>query len=331
MEQETVALEKKVDDFLGIFQKGEALTRELLKQNEMLRYKVAQLESGPRHPDSLCAEHRSAFEQRLHELEQEKRELLEKFSKAEEEKKEIANRCVAVEMENQNLTGLFVSNYQLHSARLNELEEEKRTLLEKYRRVEEENMEFANRYVEVETENHNLANLYVASYQLHSTLDFNECLKIILEIVTNLIGAEEFSVMLLDEKTNELSIAVQEGMGSGTRPGIRVGNGIIGGAAKSGDAYYREGNPSDVSGIDYEHPLICIPLMIKEHVIGVIAIYKLFIQKTELTAADYELFSMLAGHAATAVFSSQLYSHSKRKLSTIQGFLDVLMDKPAAA
>jgi len=278
MEQETVALEKKVDDFLGIFQKGEALTRELLKQNEMLRYKVAQLESVPRHPESLSAEYRSAIEQRLHEL-----------------------------------------------------EEEKRDLLEKYRKVEEENQEFANRYVEVEIENHNLANLYVASYQLHSTLDFNECLKIILEIVTNLIGAEEFSVMLVNEKTNELSIVEQEGMGSGTRPGIRVGNGIIGGAAKSGDAYYREGNPCDVSGIDYEHPLICIPLMIKEQVIGVIVIYKLFIQKTELTAADYELFSMLAGHAATAVFSSQLYSQSKRKLSTIQGFLDVLMDKPSAA
>jgi nitrate/nitrite-specific signal transduction histidine kinase len=277
MEQESVALEKKVDEFLGIFQKGEALTRELLKQNEMLRYRVAQLESVPRHPESLSAEHRSAMEQRLHEL-----------------------------------------------------EEEKRALLEKYRKVEEENMEFANRYVEVETENHNLANLYVASYQLHSTLDFSECLQIILEIVMNLVGAEEFSVMLVNEKTNELSIAVQEGMGSNTRPNIRVGDGIVGGAAKSGDAYYREGNPSDVSGVDYEHPLICIPLMIKEHVIGVIVIYKLLIQKKELTAADYELFSMLAGHAATAVFSSQMYSQSKRKLSTIQGFIDVLLDKPTA-
>ena len=82
--------------------------------------------------------------------------------------------------------------------------------------------------------------------------------------------------------------------------------------------------------MNYEHPLICIPLKIKEHVIGVIAIYKLLVQKPELTAVDYELFSMLAGHAATAVFSSQLYSHSERKLSTIQSFLDLLKDQAGA-
>jgi hypothetical protein len=36
------------------------------------------------------------------------------------------------------------------------------------------------------------------------------------------------------------------------------------------------------------------------------------------------LFGMLAGHAATALYSSNLYSHSERKLSTIQSFLDLL-------
>ena len=60
--------------------------------------------------------------------------------------------------------------------------------------MEEENRRFADRYVEIEEENNNLANLYVASYQLHSTLDVDEVLKIILEIVINLVGAEVFGV-----------------------------------------------------------------------------------------------------------------------------------------
>ena len=42
----------------------------------------------------------------------------------------------------------------------------------RYRKVEEENKEFADRYIEIEEQNNNLANLYVASYQLHSTLDY---------------------------------------------------------------------------------------------------------------------------------------------------------------
>jgi transcriptional regulator with GAF, ATPase, and Fis domain len=274
---EDSALSKKVEDFMNVFRKGEEFTQELLKQNEMLRLKLAQLESGVRHLGPVGGAHQS----------------------------ELATRLQA-------------------------LEDENKALLEKFHIVEEENKDFANRYVEVEAENNNLANLYVASYQLHSTLDFNESLKIILEIVMNLIGAEEFSIMMLDEKTNELAIVAQEGMGPEARAGIRLGHGIIGTSAKSGEAYYRKGNPSDLSGVDYEHPLICIPLKIKEHVIGVIAIYKMLVQKPELTAVDYELFSMLGGHAATAVFSSQLYSHSERKLSTIQSFLDLLKDNAGA-
>ena len=37
-----------------------------------------------------------------------------------------------------------------------------------------------------------------------------------------------------------------------------------------------------------------------------------------------ELFTLLAGHAATAILASKLYSQSERKLNTIQGFIDLL-------
>ncbi len=278
MDPEGSAISKKVEDFLNVFRKGEEFTQELLKENEKLRFKIAQLETRPQ------PSHR-------------------------EDGGQVSSLAEKIRL----------------------LEEENSALLDKFRLVEEENKDFANRYVEVEAENNNLANLYVASYQLHSTLDFSESLKIILEIVMNLIGAEEFSIFMLDEKTNELSIVAQEGMGPEARSGIRLGQGIIGTAAKTGEAYYRQGDPTELSGVDYDHPLICIPLKIKEHVIGAIVIYKLLIQKPELTGVDYELFSMLAGHAATALFSSQLYSHSERKLTTIQSFLDLLKDKKSSS
>ena len=78
--------------------------------------------------------------------------------------------------------------------------------------VEEENRHFADRYVEIEEENNNLANLYVASYQLHSTLDLDEVLKIVIEIVINLIGAEVFAIYLLDGKDEELQVVAAEGV-----------------------------------------------------------------------------------------------------------------------
>ncbi len=202
------------------------------------------------------------------------------------------------------------------------LEQEKEAILDQIRVVEEENQNFANRYVEIEEENNMLANLYIASYQLHSTLDFKEVLKIILEIVINLIGAEEFGVLLLDEKTNHLEPVACEGLVKSELPSIAVGKGIIGESVESGENYFID----SMEGYerDFEKPIVCIPLKIKEHVIGVITIYKLLTQKDEFNDVDYELFTLLAGHAATAVFSSRMYSDSERKLSTIQGFIDLL-------
>lgn len=206
--------------------------------------------------------------------------------------------------------------------RIEELELEKDQILNRIKHIEAENQDFANRYVEIEEENNNLANLYIASYQLHSTLDFREVLQIITEIIINLIGAEEFALLLVDEKTNELEPVASEGIPRDEVPKVKIGKGLIGEMAKTGENYFIE----DAEGYvrDLTHPMVCIPLKIKEHVIGVIVIYKLLLQKTSFAEVDYELFTLLAGHAATAIFSSKLYSESERKLSTIQGFIDLL-------
>lgn len=208
--------------------------------------------------------------------------------------------------------------------KVEELEREKKELQAIFQKVEEENKDFAQRYVDVEEQNNNLANLYVASYQLHSTLDFQEVVNIVTEIIINLVGAETFSIMLLDEKTNELGVIASEGFDDENKfPSFSIGNGIIGGVAKTGEPYYiNQAEPG--YKVDASHPIASIPLKIKENVIGVINIYKLLVQKDAFTAVDYELFSLLAAHAATSIFSSKLYSQSERKLTTIQGFLDLL-------
>lgn len=206
--------------------------------------------------------------------------------------------------------------------RVEELEREKEEILGRIRQIEAENNDFATRYVEIEEENNNLANLYIASYQLHSTLDYQEVLQIITEIIINLIGAEEFAVMLLDEKTEVLSAVAAEGAALAALPTVRLGEGLIGSIASTGDNYFVEDPASYVH--DPLHPMVCIPLKIKDHVIGVIVIYKLLVQKTTFVQVDYELFTLLAGHAATAIFSARLYAQSERKLSTMQGFINLL-------
>jgi len=263
---------KKGQEFFQMFLKAKEFTEELMRENERLRFKVANLQTSGAGPAGLGG----PSEDRVRELTVQIREL---------------------------------------EARLAELEA-------RYRKVEEENKEFADRYIEIEEQNNNLANLYVASYQLHSTLDYREVLRIVQEIVINLIGAEAFHVLMVSEKTGQLDVESSEGQ---TAPvaSVTVGDGLIGKAAKSGENYfaaqvaYREPAP-------FDQPLAVIPLKIKDSVIGVISINKLLVQKTQFTTMDYELFTLLAGHAATAIFSAKLYSTSARKLTTLQGFLDML-------
>jgi nitrate/nitrite-specific signal transduction histidine kinase len=260
---------RKSQDFFSIFTKAKDFTEELLKENERLRFRIAQLESAPA---PAATGDTGSMAQRIKELE----------------------------------------------AKLQDVEA-------RFKRVEAENKEFADRYLEIEEQNNNLANLYVASYQLHSTLDYKEVIRIVQEIVINLIGAEAFHILILNDKTGQLEVERSEGQDAPPGP-IPLGQGKIGGAAASGENYFADQVATKVA-TPFDEPLAVIPLKIKETVIGVIAINKLLVQKTAFTPMDYELFTLLAGHAATAIFSSKLYSLSARKLTTLQGFLDMMKQK----
>jgi len=213
------------------------------------------------------------------------------------------------------------SEYQKEIANL---KKELEALKKRYLEIEEENIDFARQYLQVEEQNNNLANLYIASYQLHSTLDFGEVIQIIIEIIINLIGAEKFSIFLLDERKQELGGVAVEGMESDLARHIILGQGIIGSAAEKGEIYMAEAEKIEEC-YRQNRPIACVPLMIKKHLIGIIVIYKLLVQKKQgFSNIDYELFSLLAGHAATAIYSSKLYSNVERKLNTIESFMELL-------
>jgi hypothetical protein len=190
--------------------------------------------------------------------------------------------------------------------------------------VEREKDDFASRYVEIEQENNNLLNIYVATYQLHSTLDYEEVLRAITEVVLNFIGAEIFTVTAVESTARggwEPRLLVAEGLDWETAAQVPVSP-VAHEVIETGVPHF----VSELEGVsaDLTAPLVVVPLKIKELTIGVLSIYKFLQQKKRLASVDHELFTLLAGHAATAVFAAKLYTDSKRKLSTIQGFIDLV-------
>lgn len=255
------------EEFLRIFQRGLEFLKEVVTENEQLRYQVAALEE----------QLREAREQRGP-------------SHLEEE------------------VQLWKKKYE--------------DLLKHLEEIRAKNEGVMQRFIAIEEENNSLANLYIASYQLHTTLNFQEVLQIILEIVINLVGAEVFAVYLLNPRERVLEPAAWEGIEQGKLPRIPLEEGVVGKAVLSGELYINEekiatgGSPAD--------PIVVVPLLIKGEPIGAVILFKMLPQKTKFQEVDRELFNLLAGHAATALFAAKLYSESERKRTTMQGFIELL-------
>jgi len=176
--------------------------------------------------------------------------------------------------------------------------------------AEAESDGFSARYVEVEEHNNNLANLYVASYQLHETLARDEVLAAIQGIVVNLIGCEVFAIFTVRPDGGALALEASAGVDPKRLAGLRLDRGVIGRTAASGEIYTAADGGDGVAAATDE-PVGCIPLKLAgERVLGVIALFRLLAHKRRFAALDYELFNLLATHAATALYVSELHARS---------------------
>ena len=268
-------------------------------------------------------------------MKQESAEILNIFTRSEEllemlrqgrafteelmcENERLRYRVVQLEAEKMNPPEMITKELERLRAENSQMAHRLEFLDGKFQQVEAENKDFAQRYVEVEEQNESLANLYVASHRLHSTLDSVEVIECIKEILLNMIGSEDFGLFVIDDETGELVRSGYEGETAGRieKERIPLGEGPEGFVALARQPFFDEDETPD--------PCACVPLMIKERVVGVIAIYTLLSHKRGLSLLDHKLLELLAGHAASALISSKLYSMADRKLRTIEGFMNLL-------
>ncbi|HEY7543367.1 MAG TPA: GAF domain-containing protein, partial [Blastocatellia bacterium] len=69
-----------------------------------------------------------------------------------------------------------------------------------------------------------------------------------------------------------------------------------------------KGRNDEADGLEHSNLLACIPLKLGGRVTGAIAIFSLLSHKPELEEVDYEMFDLLATHAATALYCTELHA-----------------------
>ncbi len=203
-----------------------------------------------------------------------------------------------------------------------DLEEENRRLRDqldlisaRFDALARENEDFLQRHQDVEKQNENLLNLYVSGFQLHSTLRMEGVLSVIQEILLNLVGAEVFGIWMVDQNTGRLDQLswVDEDAYLGDKPltpSVAVLEEV--GAGKT----YNRG---DGEGVPHPHgdPILCLPLQMEGKTLGVLCIYKLLLQKKEISSLDQELLGLLAAQSATALLGAKLFTGHRKPLKTI--------------
>jgi len=164
---------------------------------------------------------------------------------------------------------------------------------------------------------------------LSSKLDVEDVLRAVLELATKVVRAEASSLLLLDQKTNELyfDVALGSAKESVKRLRLKVGEGIAGWVAKervplvvndvTRDKRFTQ--RVDKSTQFTTRSILAVPMMAKGGLVGVIeALNKENGQ--DFTDADREAFEIFASQSAVAIENARLFSDISReraKLNTV--------------
>jgi GAF domain-containing protein len=181
--------------------------------------------------------------------------------------------------------------------------------------------ELASRLVDSEHQGGRLMNLYVATYQLHATLDPAEVQATIAEIAINLLGAQQFVLLLRKDDGEGCEIALIEGAGAetGNLDALYGGELYAGGDpvvdATLADGVLRLGPTAD------SRALAAVPLRVQNEVVGALVLLKLLDHKPILRAEDRDLLDLLSAHAASALFAARLFATKDRKLRTLESLV----------
>ena len=169
----------------------------------------------------------------------------------------------------------------------------------------------------------NLQKVLRVNAQINSTLETDKLLIIIMNTATQVMNAEVASLMLLDEKRQELIFKVALGSKGDElveKFRIRVGEGIAGSVAASGKPLIvnnvhrdpRWAKRFDQSTGFLTKAIICVPMRAKGKLIGVLEAINP-IGRTKFSSSDVKLFEIFADQAALAIENARLHAEELRQ------------------
>lgn len=155
---------------------------------------------------------------------------------------------------------------------------------------------------------------------VNTTLDLDTTLRRVAELVRRVIDYEIFGILLLNEKTQELyfrfSVGHQREVAERIR--VKVGEGVTGAAAQRREAVLVGdvcADPRYISAVPNVRSELAVPLIVKNHLIGVIDIESP--QPHHFSEEHKRLLTLIASRMAIGIENARLYTRISRQAKTL--------------
>jgi signal transduction histidine kinase/DNA-binding response OmpR family regulator len=157
--------------------------------------------------------------------------------------------------------------------------------------------------------------LYELSKAFMGTTQLDALLTEIVEVSSKESGSDRASLMLWDEDLQAMTIRAAIGLPEDVVRStvVKLGEGISGRVAQDRQALVLDStSPSDADlrglmKLDQISSAICVPLTVRDELVGVLSLSKMGENESPFTAGSLELASVLAGQAAIAIKNARLF------------------------
>lgn len=170
--------------------------------------------------------------------------------------------------------------------------------------------------------------LYGVGKSVASSLDLEEVLHRVVEAAVYVVGAEEGSLMLLDEEHGELYVRASKNLDSKAQSMRKKVTDSLAGKVLQTKRAIAIGNDSQWKRTHTAllvKSLIYVPLVLQNKPIGVLGVTN-HLKETSFDSNDTRALSALGGYATIAINNANIYSAIEREQKTLSAIVDKTTD-----
>lgn len=169
-----------------------------------------------------------------------------------------------------------------------------------------------------------LNELYDVGKTVSSSLNLEEVLQRVVESAVHVVGAEEGSLMLLDEDRSELYIRASKNLDSEARSTRRRVTDSLAGQVLQRKEPIAIGNDSPLERTHTAllvKSLIYVPLILEDEAIGVLGVMN-YRQESVFDSDDIRALAALAGYATIAIHNANIFNEIDRERSLLDAVVN---------